>query len=174
MRSGAVLRCRVATIAAVLLSAIVTAVPASAQAAAGSVADYLPPVDAPVTDGFRPPQSRYGPGNRGLQYGVSPGEVVRSAAAGQVTFAGRIGAASYVTVRHADGVRTTYSFLVRVEVRAGQSVRAGEPVGRAGPSFHFGARIGRAYLDPAILLAGGQPGPVRVHLVPVPDDRRRG
>ena len=88
---------------------------------------------------------------------------MRAAAAGVVTFAGRVGSGRHVTLAHADGVRTTYSFLADVAVRARQEVEAGHVLGTSGTLFHFGARIGEAYVDPAVLL--GVSGPVR--LVPV-------
>ena len=88
---------------------------------------------------------------------------MRAAAAGVVTFAGRVAAGRHVTLAHADGVRTSYSFLAGVAVRAGQEVEAGHVLGTTGTSFHFGARIGEAYVDPAVLLQVA--GPVR--LVPV-------
>ena len=43
---------------------------------------YLPPVEAPVADPFRPPTTPYGPGNRGLEYATAPGTPVRAAADG--------------------------------------------------------------------------------------------
>ena len=125
---------------------------------------YAPPVDAPVASGFAPPPSPYGPGNRGVDYATVPGTPARAAAAGHVTFAGRVGVGLHVVVLHADGVRTSYSFLAAVAVRRGQAVEGGETVGATGTSLHFGARAGDAYLDPLVLLAG-PPGPA-VFLVP--------
>ena len=124
---------------------------------------YQPPTDGIVVDPFRPPAHLGAPGNRGLEYATRPGSAVWAAAAGMVTFAGRVGAGRHVTVAHADGVRTSYSFLAGVAVRAGQAVAAGQVLGTAGTSFHFGARIGEAYVDPAVLL--GIAGPTR--LVPI-------
>lgn len=124
---------------------------------------YAPPVEGVIVDPFRPPAHPGAPGNRGLEYATRPGSAVRAAAAGIVTFAGRVGSGRHVTVAHADGVRTSYSFLAGVAVRAGQSVGAGGVLGTTGASFHFGARIGGAYVDPAVLLGIG--GPAR--LVPL-------
>jgi hypothetical protein len=124
----------------------------AARAQEGGSVGYRPPVAAPVRDPFRAPATPYGPGNRGIEYDTRPGDVVRAAADGQVTFAGPVGASLHVTVAHADGVRTSYSQLHRVDVRAGQAVRRGDPVGRAGEVFHLGARRGGAYLDPATLF----------------------
>lgn len=163
---------RLAVAAMIAAGAAVALWLGTADAAAGQrrtpVPDYVEPVDAPVVDGFRPPANRYAAGNRGLEYGVRPGRVVRASAAGQVSFAGRIGAHHYVTITHADRVRTTYSYLASLVVHRGDRVALGQPIGTTGATFHFGARIGSAYVDPAILLAGGNPGPPRVMLVPHP------
>jgi hypothetical protein len=123
---------------------------------------YDPPVNGPVADGFRPPSSRYGPGNRGIDYATRSGEAVRASAPGEVVFAGRVGDSLHVVVLHGDGIRTSYSFLRSVRVARGHRVTAGATVGTAGASLHFGARAGDAYIDPAVLLAGDR----RVHLIP--------
>ena len=130
---------------------------------------YRAPVPGPVIDPFRPPESPFGPGNRGLDYATTPGEVVGAPADGEVTFAGPVAGGLHVVLLHADGIRTSLSFLAAVLVRRGQKVTAGQAVGRAGPSLHFGARRGQAYLDPAGLLAGGQPGQFAVLVPEGPD-----
>ncbi len=136
--------------------------------AAGGAADdpwpYVWPIDAAVTDPFRPPATRYGPGNRGLEFATDPGMEVRAARAGTVTFSGQVGAALHVTVRHSDGVRTSYSYLLAAAVSRGDSVATGQPIATTGVRLHVGARIGKAYIDPAILFGASR----RVHLVPVP------
>ena len=126
--------------------------------------DYRPPVDAPIADSFRPPAHPFGPGNRGLEYDTVPGSEVRASADGQVVFAGPVAGSLHVTVRHGDGVRTSYSFLERIAVVTGQRVHQGEPVGTAGEQLHFGARRGDAYFDPATLFEAS--GPVEVELLP--------
>jgi hypothetical protein len=125
------------------------------QAAAGEppVPSHVPPVDAPVADAFRPPEQRWEAGNRGLKYATEPGNVVRASADGEVVFAGAVAGSLHVTVRHPDGLRTSYSFLATVDVRLGQQVVRGDPVGTSGALLHFGARVGDAYLDPASLFA---------------------
>lgn len=115
---------------------------------------YDPPVTGPVVDGFRPPITLYGAGNRGLDYATRPGDEVRAAADGFVTFAGQVAGALHVVVAHSDGVRTSYSFLAQVAVREGERVARGRALGRAGSSFHFGARVGGRYLDPSVLFGG--------------------
>jgi hypothetical protein len=133
-----------------------------AALAAVSVA-YVPPVDGPVVDGFRPPPSQYAAGNRGIDLATEPGQAVCAAADGVVVFAGRIGSAAHVVVLHADGLRTSYSFLDEATVRRGARVHQGDAIGVARSSVHFGVRAGDEYLDPTVLLGGGPPG---VHLVP--------
>jgi murein DD-endopeptidase MepM/ murein hydrolase activator NlpD len=115
---------------------------------------YLPPVDGPIIDHFRPPACRWCPGNRGVDYATTPGEAVRASAAGTVSFAGRIGADLYVTVQHPDGLRTSYAYLATILVTEGQVVSQGTMLGAAAASVHFGVRRGDVYLDPELLLAG--------------------
>jgi murein DD-endopeptidase MepM/ murein hydrolase activator NlpD len=135
-----------------------------ARPAAPEPGAYLPPVDRPLVDRFRPPPSAYGAGNRGVDYATVAGDEVRAAAAGEVTFAGRVGLGLHVVVLHPDGIRTSYSFLAEVGVRRGDAVAQGDVVGRAGASLHWGARVGDRYVDPLGLL--GSAGPPEVHLVP--------
>lgn len=123
---------------------------------------YTPPVEAPVVDDFRPPAGRYGSGNRGLTYDLAPGTAVRAAADGTVTFAGTVANSQHVTIEHADGLRSSYSFLTSIGVVRGQRIDAGDVVGTAASGFHFGVRDGQTYLDPADLFAGLE---VRVRLV---------
>jgi murein DD-endopeptidase MepM/ murein hydrolase activator NlpD len=125
---------------------------------------YQPPVDAPVVDAFRPPPTPWAAGNRGIEYATAPGTQVGAAADGTVVFAGMVGGSRHVVVRHADGVRTSYSFLRTALVRLGDTVVRGQPLGTTGSRFHFGARIGDVYIDPALLFGGA--GPPQVHLVP--------
>jgi murein DD-endopeptidase MepM/ murein hydrolase activator NlpD len=141
---------------AVLLVAAGWAAPAAAagtERAPVRVA-YGPPVAAPVVDPFRPPPAPWGAGNRGIEYATEPGTPVVAAAAGEVVFAGAVAGSRHVVVLHADGLRTSYSFLAGIAVRRGRVVRAGEVLGTAGSRVHFGARAGDTYIDPASLFAG--------------------
>lgn len=146
-----------------LVLALCAGVLAAATPSAGASPPpaYVAPVDAAVLDGFRPPAHPYGPGNRGLEYDTAPGTEVRAVAAGVVTFAGLVAGTRHVTVRHRDGVRTSYSFLDRVDVTVGQQLAQGAVLGTSGGRLHLGARLGDAYFDPASLFGGGS-----VRLVP--------
>ncbi|MBX3285428.1 MAG: M23 family metallopeptidase [Actinobacteria bacterium] len=134
---------------------------------------YAPPVDAPVTDPFRPPPEPWMAGNRGIEYATVPGSAVRAIGPGAVVFAGPVAGALYVTILHPDGLRSSYSYLAAIRVRVGQRVRGGAMVGVAGERFHVGVRRRRVYLDPASLwgrpVLGG-----RVLLVPLDGGPRLG
>lgn len=123
---------------------------------------HVPPVAAGVLDPFRPPDAPWGAGNRGIEYDTAEGTPVHATAEGTVVFAGSVAGHRHVTVLHADGVRTSYSFLTEIAVVVGQRVSQGQRLGVAGAGFHLGARRGDAYFDPATLF---RPGPVQVHLV---------
>jgi hypothetical protein len=150
---------------AITIAALWPAVAAGASTRPGDppAPSYSPPVSAPIADPFRPPAGPYGAGNRGLEYDTEPGDPVRASADGTVVFAGPVAGTLHVTLRHVDGVRTSYSFLGAVDVVLGQRVRAGHRVGIAGERLHFGARSGDAYFDPASLFVGRV---VEVELLP--------
>jgi hypothetical protein len=164
----------VAVVSVVMTTTLAHAGPAGTTAfgGRGATVDYRPPVAGEVVDPFRPPSHPYGPGNRGLDYAVAPGSPVTAAADGEVVFAGAVGTSLHVTVRHDDDLRTSYSFLATVAVRAGERIRQGQPLGSAFGRVHFGVRDrGGAYLDPASLFHGDQP---YVRLVPGRDEGRSG
>ena len=125
---------------------------------------YRPPVPGEVVDDWRPPATARGRGNRGIDLAARPGDDVRAAAAGTVAYAGRIGRLWHVVVLHADGLRTSYSFLAGTTVRRGDAVGRGDRVGIAAGVVHFGVRRGDVYLDPLLVL--DDDGPPKVHLVP--------
>lgn len=126
------------------------------------------PVDAKVIDGFRPPTHRYGPGNRGLEYGVARGDTVRAVADGHVGFVGPVGGRTYVVVEHGGSLRSTYGPVLEVTIVRGQRVAQGVTLAVAELGFHLTARVGDRYVDPQPLL-DGRCG--RARLVPVPSSR---
>ena len=163
----------------VLVLLVVLALPRPALAAEPHLEPvaYVPPVDAaPMIELFRPPAHQYGAGNRGVDYGTESGQPVAAAAAGEVVFAGTINHDDHVVVLHADGIRTSYSFLAEATVRRGDRVAQGDPVGvtHEHKPLHFGARAGEAYVDPLVLLGQRQPAPgtPRTRLVADPDLNR--
>ena len=138
-------------VACVVAALLVPVTPAAAQPAG---VDYDAPVAAPLVDVFRPPTHRYGSGNRGLTYATEPGTPIGATAPGVVVFAGPVAGHLVVSVRHADGLRSTYTGLQTLQVAAGRSVAAGDVLGLAGDEFHFGVKAGDAYLDPSVLIGG--------------------
>ena len=155
-------------IALLQISAVLVCINAQGASATSASVEYRPPSDAEIVDHFRPPPKPWMAGNRGIDYGTSPGAQIGAAADGRVIFAGQVGGALHVTIEHADGLRTSYSFLASIAVSAGEQVRTGDVVGVAGGPFHFGVRApDDTYLDPEALLAGSlRP---RARLVPGTD-----
>ncbi|HEV2685979.1 MAG TPA: M23 family metallopeptidase, partial [Actinomycetota bacterium] len=117
--------------------------------------DLVQPVAGPITRHFEPPPTPYAAGHRGIDFGAPVGTRVVAAAAGTVSFAGQVGGSLFVSVDHAGGLRTTYSFLSAILVKKGQAVVQGQPIATSGrgaageqPNLHFGLRSGADYLDP--------------------------
>jgi murein DD-endopeptidase MepM/ murein hydrolase activator NlpD len=157
------------------------------EASAGSPAAAVPrtPVDQPaslprpsgtgvwpleprpvIARAFDPPVTRYSAGHRGVDLVGSSGQTVRAAAAGRVTFAGRLAGRGVVVVSHGS-TRTTYE-PVLADTRVGTLVAAGDALGtleafgsHCAPTscLHWGLIEGDTYLDPLSLVGAG---PVRL------------
>lgn len=116
-----------------------------------------------VVRGWEPPATEYGRGHRGVDLAAPPGAVVRAAAAGRVSFAGRVAGRGVVAVELTGTgdppLRTTYE-PVRATVKKGAAVSAGaalgvlEPPGShcPGSCLHWGLLRADTYLDPLSLL----------------------
>ncbi len=159
----------VLVVAALVATCLAAPAAAAASGDSPSTVRYGPAVAGPVLEGFDPPPRPWMAGNRGTDYQVEPGSPVVAAAEGEVVFAGAVAGALHVTVRHPDGLRTSYSFLAEVTVRVGQEVVRGQTIGVAGGPVHVGVRTpDGTYLDPEALFTGAlRP---RVVLVPGTDD----
>lgn len=135
---------------------------APALAGAGGAA-WVAPLAGPlvVARAFAPPPAPWAAGHRGVDLRSSPGAVVRSAGAGVVSYAGVLAGRGVVAVTHG-ALRTTYE-PVRLAVRTGAPVRAGDAIGWVVPGhavsgeavLHWGLLRGGTYLDPQSLLARG-------------------
>lgn len=131
--------------------AVVLALVTNGTATARSVVVLDRPVPGAVLAGFDAP-TRYGPGHRGVDLAAAPGSPVRAAAAGRVTFAGRVVGSTWVTVDHGD-VRTTVGPLGSMAVQRGAWVGRGAVLGTSGhahgrAALHWSARTGDTYVDP--------------------------
>lgn len=126
---------------------------------------YRLPVDGEVVAGFEAPADHYAAGHRGADLEVAAGTPVAAAAPGVVSHAGEVAGTTWVSVRHADGVTTSYGPLALLRVAVGDDVRAGTTLGvvaasthgAGGSGLHWGARRDGTYVDPMSLL-----GPTRV------------
>ncbi len=126
---------------------------------------FIWPVRGEVLSSFG--QKSMGQGNDGLNIRANAGDPVRSAADGDVVYAGDQvpGFGNLVLVKHANGWVTAYGHLSRVAVRMQQKVSQGQEIGQAGstggvsePQLHFEVRYApspqeRARpVDPSLVL----------------------
>ncbi|MBO9997902.1 MAG: M23 family metallopeptidase [Cyanobacteria bacterium SID2] len=126
---------------------------------------FRPPSDGPVTTvyGVR----RYYNGewaenyyHRGIDYAAPAGAPVLAAARGRVALVGRESQGfelhgNTVGLDHGQGVTTIYLHLSRIDVREGQLVEAGQPIGAVGstgistgPHLHWGLYVRGESVDP--------------------------
>jgi len=85
--------------------------------------------------------SRY---HTGLDFRAAYGTPIRAVKSGTVLYAGNSGnwAGNHVAIKHADGKTTMYSHMSSMSVRAGQTVQAGQVIGRVGETGRaFGAHL---------------------------------
>jgi murein DD-endopeptidase MepM/ murein hydrolase activator NlpD len=92
----------------------------------------------------------------GVDFAADTGTPVLASRGGRVSFAGWSGVYGYaVFLDHEEGWQTRYAHLSRIDVRVGQSLRQGTPLGAVGstglstgPHLHFEVRYGGRALDP--------------------------
>ena len=109
-----------------------------------------------------PLDNPYAPGHRADNIAAPIGTSVRASAAGVVSFAGNVVGNLSVTIDHADGIKTTYSYLGTIVARRNQRVARGDVVGTVGPSHdaslppnvQLSARRDGVYFDPLELYVG--------------------
>ncbi|MET7674522.1 transglycosylase family protein [Streptomyces seoulensis] len=122
------------------------------------------PVHASIGTGYRTAGSHWSKGyHTGVDFLVPTGTSVHAISDGLVVSAGWGGSYGYqVVVRHSDGRYSQYAHLSAISVRSGQSVSAGQRLGRSGatgnvtgPHLHFEVRTGPAFgsdVDPIAYL----------------------
>jgi len=126
------------------------------------------PVNAPIGTPYHAAGAYWSKGyHTGVDFLVPTGTSVKAIEAGHVVSAGWGGSYGYqVVIRHADGRYSQYGHLSAISVKAGQTVAAGQRIGRSGatgnatgPHLHFEVRTGPGFgtdIDPlAYLRAGG-------------------
>ncbi|MDJ1131122.1 transglycosylase family protein [Streptomyces iconiensis] len=101
----------------------------------------------------------------GVDFPVSTGTTVKAVSGAKVVSAGWADSYGYqVVLRHSDGRYSQYAHLSAISVRSGQSVDAGQRIGRSGatgnatgPHLHFEVRTGPGYgsdINPLTYLRG--------------------
>jgi murein DD-endopeptidase MepM/ murein hydrolase activator NlpD len=134
---------------------------------AAAVASPLPappwlwPVDGPhqIVRPYVAPVSAYGRGHRGIDIAAPAGAVVRAPADGVVHFAGFVVDRPVISIRHRDGVLSSFE-PVESPLRRGDEVTAGEVLGtlaaghceRDEACLHLGARVLGQYVSPLPFL----------------------
>lgn len=139
-----------------------------ADRATKTTGTLVAPVSAALGTPYHKAGSAWSKGyHTGVDFPVPTGTSVKSVGAGTVVGAGWEGSFGYqVVVRHADGRYSQYAHLSAISVKSGQSVGAGQRIGRSGstgnssgPHLHFEVRTGPGFgsdVDPvAYLRAGG-------------------
>jgi murein DD-endopeptidase MepM/ murein hydrolase activator NlpD len=124
---------------------------------------YRWPVHGEVIRPFEEPVNQYSAGHRGIDIAAPFATPIRAPADGTVSFAGAVAGSLFISVDHAGGIRTSYSWVSVVSVKKGQAVRAGDVIGKTGQGhpgsdrthLHFSARLDGTYIDPMLLLGGG-------------------
>jgi murein DD-endopeptidase MepM/ murein hydrolase activator NlpD len=99
----------------------------------------------------------------GLDFRSSTGDPVRATASGTVDTAGWNGGyGKMIEIDHGNGFSTRYGHLSEIEVKAGQTVRVGQIIGRVGstgrstgPHLHYETRVDGDAVDPQKFLRAG-------------------
>ena len=98
--------------------------------------------------------------HKGIDYGVSYGSDVMCTATGKVIFAGqKSGYGSCVIISHGNGLATLYAHLSQINVKANQSVKAGEVIAQSGnsgrstgPHLHYEVHKNNTPVNPKLFL----------------------
>ncbi len=98
--------------------------------------------------------------HKGIDYGVSYGSDVMCTATGKVIFAGqKSGYGHCVIISHGNGLATLYAHLSKINVKANQSVKAGEVIAQSGnsgrstgPHLHYEVHKNNTPVNPKLFL----------------------
>jgi murein DD-endopeptidase MepM/ murein hydrolase activator NlpD len=99
----------------------------------------------------------------GVDFRGNVGDLIHATAAGTVTTAGWSGGyGKMVEINHGNGLSTRYGHLSAIAVSIGQTVRAGQVIGRlgstgrsTGPHLHYETRVNGAAVNPQRFLTAG-------------------
>lgn len=139
---------------------------ASSNAAPSIAASgFVRPVPGPITSGFGPryhPILGYSRMHNGVDFRAAHGESIRAAQGGTVILANVWGGfGRTVVIDHGGGLSTLYAHQSSLAVSDGDTVEAGEVIGRVGSTglatgahLHFEVRVWGDPVDPAPYLSG--------------------
>ena len=154
---------RVLLVRRVLSAVVISSLGVAPAAARAAERTWVRPVDGAVVKPFVAPKTRFGPGHLGVHLRAAPGTPVRAAGDGSVVFAGKVAYSRHIVIRHANGWRTTYSFVASMRVIG---TTGGRGPNHDGTVLHLGLRIGDTYVDPMQLFDARDLAD-RVHLAPL-------
>jgi murein DD-endopeptidase MepM/ murein hydrolase activator NlpD len=130
---------------------------------------WVAPVANPqLVQSFRQSVSDWSSGHRGVDYIVNEDQMVFATHSGVVTFAGAVVNRSIVSIRHVNGLTTSYEPICP-SVRLNTEVQTGQPIGQICKNenylshcglrtcLHFSMRNTDGYLSPLIELGGLSP-----------------
>lgn len=133
-----------------------SAPPTDNEIAAAGAGRFIQPVTGDIISGYGPKIG--GQRNDGVNFGAPAGTPVRSAAAGEVVYAGDQvpGFGNLVLVKHTGGWVTAYAHMGRVDVKMRDLVSQGQQIGQVGstggvsqPQLHFEVRYAPTPQDKA-------------------------
>ena len=148
----------------------ITSALSSWSAREGVSIDFLKPVEGPTSSPFglrrffneqpRKPHS-------GLDIAAAKGTPVKAPAAGVVSDTGDFFFnGNTVFIDHGQGLVTMYCHMSEIDVEPGQSVAAGETIGKVGmtgratgPHLHWGVSLNNARVEPLLFLPAEGPEP---------------
>lgn len=111
-----------------------------------------------VVSAYRAPADRYAAGHRGIDLARAVDAQVVAPASGVVALVGSIAGRGVLTIDHGEGWVSTIE-PIAADVRRGQKVARGEPVGtvaRGGHAaedvLHLGVRLHGEYVNPLLML----------------------
>ncbi len=150
--------------------------PAAASLANGAEASrWSWPLEPPrtVVRDFEAPPTPYAAGHRGIDLRAPAGTEVLAPEDGVVHFAGVVVDRPVLSIRHADGLLSSFE-PVETELVEGDAVQVGDAIGTiaddehcAGGCLHVGARLGGTEYVSPLLFLGGVPRAVLLPTRPI-------
>lgn len=149
----------------------------SVEVRSSSADRWAPPIsgatETDVLNPFIPPEMPWSSAHRGIDFRATAEQIV-SPAAGEVTFVGTVVDRPVLTIRHPNGLLSSFE-PVESDLQIGSTVARGDVIGtissearhcdvscvhwgvRQPDAWHIGSTVRDLYIDPAILLGWAEP-----------------